>query len=67
MTTQPMHSTLTLTAIPRPRTLLARFVAAVIQRDAQRALTVLAAAGERRALPRRLLFGPKLDRSCQRR
>jgi len=66
MTTQHRPSTsLVLKATPIPRTLIARFVRAVIDRDTQRALAVLAAAGERRALPRRLLFGPKLDGRCR--
>lgn len=66
MTTQNMPSNLPLEAAPIPQTLIARFVRAVIAGDGQRILEVLAAAGKRRALPRRLLFGPKLDRSCRR-
>lgn len=67
MTTRNMPSTtLALKAAPIPQTLIARFVRAVIDGDGQSALSVLAAAGERRALPRRLLFGPKFERSCHR-
>lgn len=56
MTTQTLPQTkLTLTGAGRPRTLLVRFAAALLHRDLQGALNVLAAAGERRALPHRLL------------
>lgn len=48
-----------------PRTLLLRFVSAVAHRDMAAAMSVLATAGERRALPRRLLFGPAFDRPCR--
>lgn len=39
-----------------PRTLLAKLVSALIRRDVQDALAVLATAGKRRAIPRRILF-----------
>ncbi len=50
--------------VPAPKTLLLRFVTALARRDIGTALNVLATAAERRALPRRLLFGQAFDRSC---
>ena len=48
-----------------PKTLLLRFVSALARRDVAAAMSVLATAGERRALPRRLLFGHAFDRTCR--
>lgn len=66
MTKQNVQSTTrSLPAMPSPRTLLGRFVTAVVERDTQQVLTILTAAAERRALPRRILFGPKQNRGCR--
>lgn len=59
-------TTLPLDRVPTPRTLINRFARAVIEGNGQAALTVLAAAGRRRALPRRLLFGHDLEGDCRR-
>lgn len=51
-------------AVQRPRTYLLRVVSALLRRDLDAAITVLAEAGRRQALPRRVIFGARFDRPC---